>query len=181
MTIEKSITIIYRYLTNHTATHTDIVKGAGQTGGAVHHALKVLHTAGKIHIAEYQRSGDRWLRAYKAGRAADAAKPAAAKPAITQRAQATLLKLQGADMTMKQLAGLMACSEKTMISVLKHMRVKNQAHICRYERDSSGHAVYVYRAGAGVDQTPPRKCAVLPKPAFRIPPPDPLMAAFFGR
>jgi hypothetical protein len=62
-----------------------------------------------------------------------------------------LRELKWGESTSKDLQSVLGIGLRSVHSLLKSLREKNRIHICGWERSKRGHAIAVYRRGAGAD------------------------------
>lgn len=100
------------------------------------------------------------------------------KTPLQARAFALLRALDGKEYERATLVVLNNRNEKDTRQALRFMRDHNYIYICRWNGSEP-----VYKAGVGVDARRPatgRRDAPVKPPEFKIPPPDPLLAALFA-
>lgn len=175
--------LVLDYLSRQDGTHTAIVEATKQVESSISLVLFDLHTERLIHIGSFTQksSRHRYVRTWRLGPGKDATMNGL-ETAVEQHAVAAVKALKLRDMTRVELATAMDWGVTNTYNVITHMIRHNMAHVCckRVERKGQ-RAINVYRVGPGTEiKQPP---APRPKKQKRhvLPPPDPLMAALFGR
>lgn len=164
-------------------TQPELGAAAGMARFRTTETVEHLHAAGRIHISHWRMQGA-YVRVFKAGAGVDAIKPSQAVHDRALLCGKILEQLATADMTVSSLLLAIPSTNKIMLRLsLRALHKAGQIHITNYV----GHkrAFVLWRAGAGETvsrkSTAPHIAARAPAKSTNIPPPDPIMAALFGR
>lgn len=162
-------------------TQCELSAAANLSRPRVSAALAYLTTINRIHISHWRMQGA-YVRVFKAGAGVDAVRPSKAAEDREQLCSEILAHLHTGDMTVPELLTAIPRTNKIMLRLSMRLLKKTQrAHIVRYTNESRA-AKPIWRFGKGAtisrssDGKPTRKLSPV-----TIPPPDPLMAALFGR
>ncbi len=176
---------IAAFLKDRTAVHYEIVGGLHLSTAVISVALKMMRNAGEVHICEYRRVGYRLLKVYKLGSDKDAPKPER-KLALEERAPilAALIAEKG-PLTRKDITAL-GWSPSTVTNVIHFMKKRGEIRVHEYVANPAS-GQYIAHYGLGSEPDAPRgksgrrRKLAAPRQRNVPPPPDTLMAVFFGR
>lgn len=172
--------IVLTALGTSSMTQAELAIAANISRARISEALTHLRSVNRVHVSEWRLSGAVPVSAFKAGPGIDA--PPKSEQDRAQLCSEILAHLRTGDMTVPDLLLAIPRTNKIMLRLSLRLLYKtHQAHITSYTKNYGG-AKPIWRVGPGhkiarsKENKPGRKL-----PPVIIPPPDPVLAAFFGR
>lgn len=162
-------------------TQCEIGAAANMSRPRVSAALAYLTTIKRIHISQWRLQGKYFVRMFIAGAGDDAVKPIVGKAAQAREKLCCeiLIALRVEDMTARSLVEATQSTMPLMRLALRSLHNSQRIHVARYTGETRSQRIY--RAGMGMDATETAAHRKRKISTAGAPPPDPLMAALFGR
>lgn len=181
--LSKVRALVLEHLRHQDGTHETIVSGTGQCDSSVSQVLLDLHTERLIHIGCFTKKSarHRYVRNWRHGPGIDAT-AAGLETAMQQNADALLALLTTSAKTRAMISADLGWSKNTAWATIAYLRELDLIHMCaKIPETGSKRLVHQFRAGEASAVASAPEPRAKKQRAIHRPPPDPLMAALFGR